>query len=212
MKTMNPFKRLYATWYGWRVRLHKRHYLLGALVHFFSIIFVAFILVVLFTLVILQPYHVQGESMEPTLSHGDRLFIFRLSKIKAQVFGQDYVPQRGQIVVLHDPVSDDKWIKRVVGLPNERIVLRDNTITIYNNEFPNGFEPVFNLDPPLPDFPHNEPVIDRFINAREIFVIGDNRHANASSDSRGQAGNISLDNVDGSVIIRVIPFFNFRFF
>ena len=209
---MNPLNRLYRSYYNWRVRLHRRHYLLGALTHFFTIVILAFVLVVLFTLVILQPYHVEGSSMEPTLSHGDRLFIFRLSKIKSQILGQDYIPQRGQIIVFHDPTSNNKWIKRVVGLPNERLVLRNNEITIYNNEFPDGFQPDFKLDPALPDFPLDEPVIDRFIQAREVFVIGDNRLPRASSDSRGQAGNISLDNIDGSVIIRVIPFFNFRFF
>lgn len=209
---MDFFRNIYNKWYAWRVSLHRRNYWLGALTHVFSIIVVAFILVFIFTIIILQPYHVRGSSMEPTLQEGDRLFILRLGKITANIFGTDYVPKRGEIIIFHNPGKNDKWIKRVIGLPGERLVIENNKITIYNQEYPRGFEPNFNLDPPLPDFPLSEPRLDRTVNQGEVFVLGDNRLPGQSDDSRGPIGNIPVEDIDGVVLIRVVPILDFRFF
>lgn len=179
--------------------------------HIGSIAIAGVTIVTLFTLVIMQPFHVQGSSMSPTMKEGDRLFILKVGKIKAWLLGQDYTPKRGEIIVFHHPVNDEKWVKRVVGLPNERIVIRNNKITIYNEEFPEGFHPQLNLDPPLPEFPLNEPVVDRLIGSREVFVIGDNRLQDGSVDSRRE-DNTPLESIDGPVFIRIIPLFDFRFF
>ena len=143
--------------------------------HIASIVVIAFILIFFFTFYILQPYEVHGESMQPTLRDGDRLFILRSGKILSNMLGTDYIPRRGEIVVFQSRVEKAKWIKRIVGLPEERIVIKENKITIYNDEFPEGFEPIFELDPPLEAFPLNESVVDRIIKKGEVFVIGDNR-------------------------------------
>lgn len=209
---MEFLKKIYQPWHKLRVRLHKRSYVLGALVHISSIIAVAFILIFVFTFYILQPYQVVGQSMQPTLQDGDRLFILRSGKIFSDIMGTDYIPKRGEIIVFHSSLKDNKWIKRVVGLPGERIVIKNNRITIYNDEFPGGFEPVLNLDPPLEAFPPNEQVVDRIIRKSEIFVIGDNRLPQQSSDSRGTLGNVSLEDVDGTVLIRVVPVSEFQLF
>ena len=49
------------------------------------------------------------------------------------------LPERGEVVVFHD-VSDYSTylIKRVIGLPGERVVIKNNTITIYNKQNPGG--------------------------------------------------------------------------
>ena len=209
---MNIFRSIYRRWYRFRVRLRQRHFLLGALAHVGSVVVMAFVLVLIFTLYILQPYRVSGESMMPTLSNGDRLFVLRSGKVAANTLGYNYVPKRGEIIVFHSKLRDNKWIKRVVGLPGERVVIRNNIITIYNEEHPEGF--IFELatDPPLEDFPATEPVVDRIVGRGEIFVLGDNRLPQKSSDSRGTLGNIDLEDVDGTVVIRVVPVLEFRFF
>ena len=180
--------------------------------HVASIVVIAFILIFFFTFYILQPYEVNGESMQPTLHGGDRLFILRTGKIFSDLLGTDYIPQRGEIVVFQSKVKKEKWIKRIVGLPEERIVIKENRITIYNDEFPEGFEPILNLDLPLDAFPPNEAVVDRIIKKGEVFVVGDNRLPGKSSDSRGKLGNVSLDDIDGTVLIRIIPLSKLRLF
>ena len=209
---MNIFKRIYRRWYRLRVRLRRRHFLLGALAHVGSVVIMAFVLVLIFTLYILQPYRVSGESMMPTLSNGDRLFVLRSGKVAANALGYNYVPKRGEIIVFHSKLRDNKWIKRVVGLPGERIIIKNNVITIYNEEHPEGFIFELEVDPQLEDFPATEPVVDRLVGQGEVFVIGDNRLPQKSSDSRGSLGNIALDDIDGTVVVRVVPILEFRLF
>ena len=207
---MNFLTRIYNRWHQLRVRLHKRNYILGALSHVTSIVIVAFLLVFIFTFYIMQPYRVNGESMEPTLQHDDRLFVWRAGKIMAGFFGADYVPERGNIIVFKHALTDDEFlIKRIIGLPNERIVIKNNVITIYNEEFPKGFALDLNLEPMLPDFAPNTVVVDRIVGKGEIFVIGDNH--NASKDSR-LFGNIKLENVSGRLLVRIWPITNFKLF
>ena len=162
---------------------------------------VATLLLILFFIffVVFQPYRVQGNAMEPTLKDGERLLVFRGGKIWSNIVNSDYIPERGEIIVLESKVNDSKWIKRVIGLPGERIVIANNVITIYNDESPNGFELNAEWESVLADFPADEPVIDREIGADEVFVLGDNRLPSQSSDSRGALGNISIDDIEGVI-------------
>ena len=178
-----------------------------------SIVALAFVMVLFFTLYILQPYEVVGDSMLPTLQTGDRLFILRSGKVLSDAMGVDHIPKRGEIIIIHSKVNEKKWVKRVVGLPGERIVIKNNAVTIYNRGSPEGFVVSLELDPPLEDFPPTEPVVDRIINRGEIFVLGDNRLDGGSDDSRSlRLGNVSIDDIDGVVVIRVVPLLRFRLF
>jgi signal peptidase I len=48
-------------------------------------------------------------------------------------------PERGEVVVFHDPQDYSTYfIKRIIGLPGERVVINNDTITIYNTQNPNG--------------------------------------------------------------------------
>ncbi|MYB40170.1 signal peptidase I [Candidatus Saccharibacteria bacterium] len=116
---MRLIRAIIRPWYRAKVRLHRRSYVLGALMHVGTVVAIAFIAIFVFTFYILQPYEVSGMSMYPTLHDGDRLFILRTGKIFANLFGTDYVPERGEIIVFESRVNDDKWIKRIVGLPEE---------------------------------------------------------------------------------------------
>ena len=206
-------QRIYRRWYYYRERLKGRHYILGVLAHVGSIVALAFVMVLFFTLYILQPYEVYGDSMSPTLQNGDRLFILRSGKVLSDALGVDHIPKRGEIVIIHSKVNEKKWVKRVIGLPGERIVIKDNVITVYNRGSPGGFKVKLDLDPPLEDFPPAEPVVDRIIGKGEIFILGDNRLEGASDDSRSlRLGNVSIDDIDGVVVVRVVPVLDFRFF
>jgi signal peptidase I len=80
-----------------------------------------------------QPHLVKGESMLPNYHDGEYI-------LTSRVYSWWGSPQRGDVVVLKSP--DDKsvqFIKRIIGLPGEKIKVDNNHITIYNQQHPNGF-------------------------------------------------------------------------
>lgn len=131
-------------------------------------------------------YEVQSISMEPTLHEGQYLIVS-----KSAYWLRD--PQRGDIVVLDPPDhrSTIPYIKRIIGLPGERVEVRDGRVWI------NGFA-------------LNEPYVsgpalyeDTFVlQEDEYFVLGDNR--NNSSDSHVW-GTLPRDNMIGKTIFRYWP-------
>jgi signal peptidase I len=154
---------------------------------------------------VFQSYEVDGSSMEPTLQNGDRLIVWKLPRSWSRVTGNAYQPSRGDIVVFHKPDgSDEQLIKRVIGLPGERVVVKDEKITVYNSEFPNGFNPDDadygkKLEPTYGN-------ADVIVGKNEIFVSGDNRVPGASLDSRSSLGNVPLENIVGTLAVRIYPF------
>lgn len=164
---------------------------------------------------VFRSFNVVGPSMEKTLFTGDRLIIDRLPVTLAQLQNKTYVPKRGQVIVFTNPHysegTEDKFIvKRVIGLPGERVQLKDGHYTVYNNQYPNGFNP--------DDANHGEPgsptsgTIDEIVPSGEIFVSGDHRQGNYSYDSRNGLGTIPLYDVIGPVGIRIFPFNKIRAF
>lgn len=90
-------------------------------------------------------------------------------------------PQRGDVIVFKYPLDPSEYfIKRIIGLPHEMVEVRDNVVTIYNNEFPEGFklEETSYLD----SFQRTKGALRVRTGTDEYFVLGDNRLH--SSDSR----------------------------
>ena len=97
---------------------------------------------------IAKPFFIPSESMVPTLLVGDRLvvtkypygysylspFIRILPRIEGRLFG-DY-PERGDIVVLKDPVAHNDWIKRVIGLPGDTVEMRRGRLYLNGEAIP----------------------------------------------------------------------------
>lgn len=111
-------------------------------------------------------YRVQGHSMLPTLHEGEYLIINKLSYYLDE-------PRRGDIIVLHFPRDRSReYIKRVIGVPGDRIEIDDSTVRV------NGVpltEPYVNG---TPVYRHESWTVPE----GQYFVMGDNR--NNSSDSR----------------------------
>jgi signal peptidase I len=156
---------------------------------------------------IFQPYEVYGLSMQSTLQDKDRLIVVKASKTFANLFGREYIPKRGEIIVFNKPGTlptlqeVDHLIKRVIALPGERVTVKDGVITVYNNDFPNGFNPDEGQD--YADTITTTPgEVDITVGSNEIFVCGDNR--TNSTDSR-RFGAISNDLVIGVAKIRFLP-------
>ena len=172
-------------------------------------ILVAALLVALFIIgFVFRSYQVDGPSMENTLQNADKLIIWKVPRSWARVTGHPYIPNRGDIIVFSESGLSEfgqqdtkQLIKRVIGLPGDRVVLKDDAYTIYNSAHPRGFKP----DKSLP-YGHNIPPtsgnVDITLGKDQLFVSGDNRPD--SLDSRA-FGPIKADQIVGKLIIRVFP-------
>ncbi len=167
------------------------------------------------TTFVFQSYEVDGESMETTLQHEDRLIVLKTGKTWARITNNDYLPNRGEIIVFeqNSAISDQQengesrqLIKRVIGLPGERVVVKDGSITVFNDEFPLGFNPDkigdYN-DGVSETTPQN---VDIVVPEGEVFVCGDNRPN--SSDSRS-FGTVPAKDIMGNLVLRIYPFSKF---
>jgi signal peptidase I len=129
---------------------------------------------------------VRGSSMAPRIHDGDRILIDHLSYVFGDV-------QRGDIVVLKYPLDPSvDYIKRVVGLPGDEVLLQDGQVWV-NGE---------RIDEPYVDEP--DPFSRQRVRVKpaHFFVLGDNRPR--SSDSR-EFGLVPQDYIRGRVELRVWP-------
>lgn len=144
---------------------------------------------------LIQPFYVKGASMEPTFHDHEYLIIDEISyRFKA--------PARGQVIVFRYPLNPQEYfIKRLIGLPGEEVKIKDNQITIYNQENPNGLVLKENYLPKdLKESPDDEMRIK--VGLDEYFVLGDNR--DHSKDSR-KFGPVNKNFVTGKVLFRGWP-------
>jgi signal peptidase I len=142
---------------------------------------------------LIQPFYVQGASMEPNFFDHEYLIIDELSYRVGN-------PERGDVVVFHYP-NDTKqfFIKRVIGLPGETVEIADGKVKIYNDQHPNGVQ----LD--------ESAYLDQSFTAasqtvtlkpNQFFVLGDNR--SSSLDSRF-FGPVDRSYIVGRVWVRGYP-------
>lgn len=92
-------------------------------------------LLVFFRSAIANWYPIPSSSMHPNILEGDVVFVNRLAFDAKIPFTDKTIfhidnPQRGDIVVFMSPVEDVRLIKRVVGLPGDRVELQNNHLTI----------------------------------------------------------------------------------
>ena len=126
---------------------------------------IASLLIILF---LYQPVRVEGTSMVPMLQDQDRLFISKIAYRVGKI-------QRGDVVVFQYPRDLSKsYIKRVVGLPGDRVAIHHGTVYINGTELPEPYVPARYADE------RSQPEMD--IPAGQYFVMGD--HRSISFDSR----------------------------
>jgi signal peptidase I len=183
----------------------------SALREFFSTIgiLITALLVALFIITfVFRSYQVDGPSMENTLQNADKLIIWKVPRTWAHITGHQYIPNRGDIIVFSESGLSEfgqedtkQLIKRVIGLPGERVVVANGVYTVYNKQHPEGFNP----DQSLP-YGKNMPLTpgdqDVTVGAHQIYVSGDNRPD--SLDSRA-FGPINTDQIIGKLVLRVFP-------
>jgi signal peptidase I len=156
---------------------------------------------------VFQAYHVLGTSMVNTLHDTDYLIISKLgytSALIGRTFGKNdpYLPARGQIIVFHYPKDPTKiFVKRVIGEPGDHVVIKNGTVTIYNQQHPNGFNPDTAYEPS-----GTQTLIDtdETVPADNLFVMGDNRTPGGSYDSR-EWGYLPSSYIIGNAVLRLLP-------
>lgn len=140
---------------------------------------------------IMQPFLVQGASMEPTLANSEYLIVEKV----AYKFRQ---PERGEIIVFRAPVNwTENYIKRVIALPGETIRIEDNKIYINSKVLEESY-----IDADGVSFDNPDYSLELTLGEDEYFVIGDNR--NHSSDSRSW-GPLPRQNIIGRAFMAIFP-------
>jgi signal peptidase I len=142
---------------------------------------------------LIQPFLVSGSSMSPNFSNGDYVLVDELTyRLRA--------PTRGEVVVFHDPQDYSTYfIKRVIGLPGEHVVVKSDAITVQNDAHPKGF--ALN-ESYLPKGVETSGSYDYTLAAGTYLLLGDNRPF--SYDSRSW-GPLPTKNIVGLVRVRLWP-------
>jgi signal peptidase I len=147
---------------------------------------------------VIQTVHVIGTSMVATLGDQDYL-------IATKIDYRLHPPQRGDIIIMRDPYDPSKdFIKRVVGVPGDHILIRGGQTFIngraLDEPYINPAEPwTVNADWPATPPSNAEGIL---LGSDEYFVMGDNR--NHSSDSR-LFGQIKRSQIEARAWLRVLP-------
>jgi signal peptidase I len=175
------------------------------------LLLVALLLAFLLRTFVVQVFYIPSSSMEPTLQVQDRMVVEKVTYLVRD-------PQRGEVIVFAGeegggtdpggvqgavtavgrflgvvPADARDFVKRVIGLPGDTVLIRDGVVEVNGVELPEPY--VVNQDPD--DFGPFE------VPEGQLFVLGDNRPD--SSDSRFSLGCVDLDRVVGRAFFVLWP-------
>lgn len=147
-----------------------------------------------------KPFYVKGASMEPNFYDHEYLIVDELSyRLRA--------PERGEVIVFRPPSDTAEfYLKRIVGMPGERVKIENGKVTIYNSEHPEGTMVDESYLPSDLATAGDETVT---LSSDQYFVLGDNRPN--SFDSR-RFGPISREAIVGRAYLRGWPINRFQLF
>ena len=159
-----------------------------------KVIVLAGITIALIRYFLFKPFYVKGASMEPNFLDHEYLIVDELSYRLRE-------PERGEVVVFKYPNNQDEYfLKRIIGLPGERIKVSDGKITVYNAKNPEGVQLGGTyLSKELVTLGESRTVT---LGADEYYVLGDNRPN--SFDSR-RFGPVNKSLIIGRAFLRGWP-------
>ncbi len=138
---------------------------------------------------LIQPFYVEGASMEPSFQPREYLIIDEISY-------RFHTPQRGDVVVFRYPKDPRQfYIKRVIGLPGERVRVSDGIVYVNDKPLDEKYISV--------KFASDDTMQEKVLQPNEYFMMGDNR--SNSLDSR-IFGPVDSQYLIGRVWIRGWPF------
>jgi len=147
---------------------------------------------------IIQPFVVEGESMEPTFQSKDYLITEKISyRLRT--------PKRGEIIIFNPPDKpSENYIKRIIAVPGDKVAVKSGSVYINDRVIT---EPYLNeLDKTLVAQKEGYTTV---LKKGEFFVMGDNR--SHSRDSR-EIGSIPGQNIISKVWFRLLPVESARVF
>jgi len=160
----------------------------------FKVVTISLAIIIPVRYFLIQPFYVKGASMEPNFSDFEYLIINEIS----YRFNE---PQRGEVIVFrypHDP--SQFFIKRVIGLPGEQVVIRDGQVYIKSSTSQELV--VLDESAYLSATTKTGGQIDVTLGPDEYYLLGDNRAA--SLDSRA-FGPVSRQSIIGKTLLRGWP-------
>ena len=195
-------------------------------------LFYALIIAVIIRSLIIQPFYIPSSSMEPNLLVGDRLFVTKYSYgyskhsfpfsppiFKDRIFFSE--PKRGDVVVFKTPADNrTDYIKRLIGLPGDKIQFLNSNLFINNSEVlksriskndkiycGNSKIDVTTFQESLPDGKlHTTVYLSEFpfqnsdiftVPKDHYFFLGDNRDCSKDSRFLTSVGYVNKDNLVG---------------
>ncbi len=157
-----------------------------------TVTFVGSIFIVIY-LFIMQPNQVKGASMEPGLHSGDYIFTSKITYKFRPI-------ERGDIIVFKAPSNPDiEYIKRVIGLPGDKILIQNQNVFVNDVRLNEQYISAVTTTWEGGIIKDGEPLV---VPQGDLFVMGDNRPR--SSDSR-EFGPIPISSIIGQVFYRYFP-------
>ncbi len=135
-----------------------------------AVLFMSLLVAIVMRQWVIGSVAIEGLSMYPTLKHGDRFLFHRWPYWSGG-------PERGDIVVIRDPLDSVLEIKRVVGLPGDIVQVRDGYVRINKRPLTEPY-----LDPAVRTDSGEQGLKVILVPEDRYFVMGDNRPV--SRDSR----------------------------
>ncbi len=206
---------------------------------FIKTIFYAFLIAIVFRSLFFEPFHIPSGSMKSNLLIGDYLFVNKMSYGYSRYsfplgipffegrVGSEARPKRGDVVVFRLPTNPRiDYIKRVIGLPGDRIQVRSGKLFINGNRVPDEYQDMFNdndgienvdkliarLEETLPEgkkililketddgYQNNTPVFE--VPERHYFMMGDNRDNSRDSRYQDEVGFVPEENLVGRAVM-----------
>lgn len=152
----------------------------------------AFLIVFPIRYFVFQPFLVSGNSMHPNFEDRDYLLVDEISFRFRE-------PERGEVIIFRAPAEpSSRYIKRVIGLPNETVEIRNGSVFISNNHKTE----LLDESQYLASGNFTSGKLKIALKDNEYFVLGDNRLF--SSDSRVW-GALPEKNIIGKAFFRALP-------
>jgi signal peptidase I len=189
----------------------ERYYGVGGFVlEVIKIFVLAIVIIVPIRVFLFQPFFVQGVSMEPSFENNQYLIVneFGYKKTEVGVGNNTFFTvepfkeiSRQEVIVFRYPKNPTQFfIKRTIGLPGEKVEIKDGKVTIFNDENPNGF--LLDENAYLSETTKTLGSLTKQLKEDEYFVMGDNRMF--SSDSRSW-GAVPEADIVGRALFRAWP-------
>lgn len=133
---------------------------------------------------------ISGHSMDPTLKDGSLVLINKASVHLGH-------PEHGDVVTVRESGNRFTIIKRVIGLPGDRVAIKDGTV--YVNDIPQV---------EIYTFGKAKDMKEVTVEPNRLFIVGDNRTPGQSLDSRSpKVGTVPVSSVEGYAVISLYPMY-----